>query len=272
MQVLSIPIDYFIKNEDQILFMGIFGAFYRFGMKFKKSSQHLVYGRDVIHNWCEEVIHCAAQEKSFNILDVGCGKAEELTTLKATYGQRVNLFAIENHEPYRLECISKGITPSDINIERDPFPFKDDFFDIIIINQVIEHCKELFFIFSEISRILKKGGTLIVGVPNLAAWHDRFALLLGEQPTSIKVLGPHIRGFTKPGFSSFIQADSFFELKETKGSGFYPFVPWMAKPLARWFPSLASGIFFKVERTRKKGTFMEVLKSRYFETNFFTGT
>ncbi|MFW5785284.1 MAG: class I SAM-dependent methyltransferase [Chitinispirillaceae bacterium] len=253
--------------------MSLFNLLYSIGLKFKKSSQHLIYGRQIIVDWTEQMICSSTDQKSaVNILDVGCGKAEELSYIKGKHGSRVNLYALENYEPYRIECVKKGITPSDINIENDPFPFKDGFFDVIIMNQVIEHCKELFFIFSEVSRTLRKGGCLIVGVPNLAAWHDRFALLLGEQPTSIKVLGPHIRGFTKPGFQSFIQTDGYFLLKETKGSGFYPFPVFAAKLLARLFPTLASGIFFRAERTGKEGLFIDVLKSRYFETNFFSGS
>lgn len=252
--------------------MSIFNFLYRIGMKFKMSTVHLTYGRQIILKWTEQIISDSAADKTLNILDVGCGKAEELAYLKKKYASRVNLYALENYEPYRIECVKKGITPSDINIESDPFPFKDEFFDVIIMNQVIEHCKELFFIFSEVSRTLKKGGCLVVGVPNMAAWHDRLALLLGEQPTSIKVLGPHIRGFTKPGFRSFIETDGYFQLRKTRGSGFYPFPLFAAKLLARLFPTLASGIFFKVQKTERDGLFIDVLKSRYFETNFYTGT
>lgn len=63
-----------------------------------------------------------------------------------------------------------------LNIERDPLPFADESVDIFMANQVLEHCKEIFWIFSEVSRCLKPGGCFIIGVPNLAALHNRLLL------------------------------------------------------------------------------------------------
>jgi SAM-dependent methyltransferase len=137
----------------------------------------------------------------------------------------------------------RGIDVSTVDIEHEPLPYTAGFFDVIIINQVIEHIKEIFFVFSEISRVVKTNGLVVVGVPNLAAWHDRLAILLGEQPTCLKTLGPHVRGFTVPSFRKFIECDGYFKFSAFKGSGFYPFPAVCSRMLSRLFPSLATSVF-----------------------------
>jgi len=72
----------------------------------------------------------------------------------------------------------QGIVVHSLDIERDRFPYADASVDLIVANQIIEHTKEIFFIFSEISRVLKTGGLAIIGVPNLGSLHNRIALLL----------------------------------------------------------------------------------------------
>jgi SAM-dependent methyltransferase len=146
----------------------------------------------------------------------------------------------------------------------------DDYFDIIIINQVLEHTKELFFICSEISRVLKKQGILIIGVPNLAAFHNRILLLFGYQPVCIRLMGPHVRGFTASNLNDFISTGNYFIVKEIKGSNFYPIPPKISKILSKFFPQLSTSIFLLIERTSKEGLFIEVLKDN-FETNYYSG-
>jgi predicted SAM-dependent methyltransferase len=83
------------------------------------------------------------------------------------------------------------------DIERERFPFDDECMDVIIINQVMEHVKEVFWILHKVSRILKTRGHFIVGVPNLAFYVQRLLLLIGEQHSCIKNYSAHVRGYTK---------------------------------------------------------------------------
>lgn len=101
------------------------------------------------------------------------------------------------------------------------------------MNQIFEHVKEVFWILHEVTRVLKKGGSLIVGVPNLASLHNRFLLLLGAQPTSIQNDSAHLKGFTKSDFKKLLQSgfNGGYKLEGFAGSNFYPFPPLLAKPL-----------------------------------------
>lgn len=83
--------------------------------------------------------------------------------------------------------------------------------------------------------------------------------------------GPHVRGITKEGFYQFITTDDYFRVSEITGSNFYPFPPRIAQKLAAIFPGLAISLYFVCRRTEKKGRFIDVLSSRFYETNFYTG-
>jgi SAM-dependent methyltransferase len=153
-----------------------------------------------------------------------------------------------------------------LNLETDEFPYSDEYFDIIVINQVLEHVKEFFWIVSEINRVLKNGGLLIIGVPNLASWHNRLLLLLGQQPTSIRILGPHVRGYTKNDLVMTMNTYGGFELYDYGGSNFYPFPPFISKIFSKFFP-LGSVSLFCAFKKIKQSTFKEFLSER-LETNF----
>lgn len=138
----------------------------------------------------------------------------------------------------------------------------DEFFDVVLANHVIEHTKELFWIFAEISRVLVKGGIAIIGCPNLGSWHNRVALLFGHQPPGMKTLGPHIRGITRRAFKQFIECGGYFTLEAYKGSNFYPLPGGnVNRMFAATFPTLCASHHFLIRRTSKPGTFIQVLDS-----------
>ncbi|KAA6344752.1 hypothetical protein EZS27_007641 [termite gut metagenome] len=95
------------------------------------------------------------------------------------------------------ELQAKGIEVIDINLEKDVLPFADESVDLIIANQVMEHCKEIFWINSEIFRCLRPGGHLFLGVPNVLSLHNRLLGMFGFHPTQHKSLSAHVRPFSK---------------------------------------------------------------------------
>lgn len=55
------------------------------------------------------------------------------------------------------------------NIEKDPFPYEDDFFDVVLFCEIIEHLlSDPVHALTEIKRILKPGGVLVLTTPNVA--------------------------------------------------------------------------------------------------------
>lgn len=236
-----------------------------------EGSYDLNYGRDIVVSWVRDHIEGDAGRR-IRILDVGAGRGEDLVNIKdAAGGRDIDLYGIECHPANAESGRGKGIVVYDVDIERKAIPAPDGFFDIVVANQIIEHAKEIFWIFSEVSRVLRGGGIFVVGFPNLAAWHNRALLLLGLQPTCIEVLGPHIRGITRGGFREFATCDGYFECLAVRGSNFYPFPPPLSRVLARMFPSLSVCLFFLLRRTAREGRFIDVLDTRHYETPFFRG-
>ena len=231
----------------------------------------LNYGREIISHWIEDYTKkFEKNNKIFRILDIGCGWGQDLSCL-LVISKNIELYGIEIDDEKIAACQQKDIMIFKINCETDRIPVNDNFFDIIIINQVLEHTKEIFFICSEISRVLNKHGILIIGVPNLASLHNRILLFFGCQPTCIELMGPHVRGFTARSLKNFISIENFFIVKEIKGANFYPAPPQISRILSKFFPQLSVSIFLLIERTSKEGLFIEILKKENFETNYYLG-
>jgi 2-polyprenyl-3-methyl-5-hydroxy-6-metoxy-1,4-benzoquinol methylase len=241
--------------------------------KLKEGTEHLNYGRDIIVAMANEYIHSTLSAE-VKILDLGFGTGIDLNNIKhnITTNKHLLLYGIDNVAANINLAAQQEISAHLCNIELEKLPFEDDYFDIIIANQVIEHTKEIFWIFSEISRVLHKGGIVIIGVPNLASLHNRILLLLGEQPSSIELLGPHVRGITKKSFIRFVTTDNYFTVIDVKGANFYPFQPKLAAILSKVLTTYSVSLFFLCQRTNKPGKFIDVLNTRFYETEYFKGT
>lgn len=233
-------------------------------------DRSLNYGRHLISEYLGNVNHNSTIKVA---LDIGAGNGTDLMLVR-NENPAVELHAIELHPESQRTLVQQGIIVHPLNIERDNFPFSDESVDIVIANQILEHIKEIFWVFHEISRVLKVGGYLIIGVPNLASLHNRFLLLLGMQPTCIQNHSAHIRAYTKSDLLKFLQLcfPGGYQLTKFGGSNFYPFPPVLAKPFAKFFPNLAWGIFFLFRKERAySGSFLAHPIQNQLETNFYTG-
>jgi len=231
-------------------------------------DRELSFGRHIIEKFIRNSQHID------HVLDLGAGHGNDLHVARSL-NKNVELSAIECYPDYAKELKEKGINVYGIDLEKDKLPFEDESVDVIIMNQVMEHVKEVFWILHEISRVLKIGGNFIVGVPNLASFHNRLLLLVGEQPSSLKNYSCHVRGYTKGDLLKLIDAgfEDGYSLKEFGGSNFYPFPPFIAKPFANLFPSMAWGIFFRFEKVEpyENDGFITFPIKEQLQTNFYVG-
>jgi len=230
-------------------------------------DRSLNYGRHII----EDFLKSAGGFQ--NVLDIGAGHGDDLM-LARKVNPGATLHGVEVDPESGRRLAEKSVVVHPINIEKDLFPFEDGSIDLIIGNQILEHTKEIFWIFHELSRILRVGGHLIVGVPNLAALHNRILLAAGIQPSPIKSTSAHVRGFTKGDILRFLEScfPGGYQLRAFGGSNFYPFPRMVARPMARMFPTLAWGIFFLFEKTGEyKAEFLQYPVKEDLQTNFFLG-
>jgi len=230
-------------------------------------DRSLNYGRNHIRRFLEQSMPYD------RVLDVGAGHGDDLMLARAV-NPKARLFAVEAHRPFVQNLVDNGIAVSVLDLERDRLPFDDGGCDVVIANQVLEHTKDIFWIFHEVSRVLRVGGKIIIGVPNLASLHNRILLLLGKQPSPIKSCSAHVRGFSRGDICMFLEKcfRGGYELEKFGGANFYPFPPMLARPLARLVPSMAWGIFLLLEKSRDyEGSFLEFPVKEKLETKFFLG-
>ena len=240
--------------------------------KFIAAGVPYEFGREVIAGWAALSCRGLPASQAASVLDVGCGEGADLLAVRQSLDPHpVRLCGLDSSAHHVRTLGAKGVETRLVDVEKDPFPFPDGAFDLVIANQVLEHAKEIFWILSEISRVLKKGGHLLVGVPNLAALHNRLFLLAGKQPVCLRNFGPHVRGFTAGDLRALLHANGVFTVLDVKGSHVHPFPPAVGRLLARAFPGLSTSVFLRARRNDVPHLFGALLESIRLETNFYRG-
>ena len=79
-------------------------------------------------------------------------------------------------------CSREKIALAELDIEDSPLPFADDYFDAVVLTEVIEHLwRNPIFVLSEINRVLRKDtGILILSTPNFLSFRNRVNFLMGR--------------------------------------------------------------------------------------------
>lgn len=103
------------------------------------------------------------------ILDLGCGDGFYLHLLS-----RLDLKLILHGVDYDKNAINsakKNLDPNKIKLTQADLmkrlPFHDEFFDGIVMSEVMEHLPDDIKCMKEVKRVLKKNGRLVLSVPNI---------------------------------------------------------------------------------------------------------
>ncbi|MBA7507793.1 Ubiquinone biosynthesis O-methyltransferase, mitochondrial [subsurface metagenome] len=112
------------------------------------------------------------------VLDVGCGNGLTLDNINAK-----EKYGIDINPKNVIICRRKGIHAIEQSAE-EKFPFKNNYFDVIISEELIEH---LFFpenFLKEIKRVLKPNGAFVGSMPNHFNWWHRLCFLFARPEKS----------------------------------------------------------------------------------------
>lgn len=188
------------------------------------------------------------------ILEIGCYTAEMLNFLP----KQTAYFGVDFDEAALEIARGRGAIVKHVNFDSAQIEF-DQPFDIVIATEVLEHLKNPEAMISQIKRLLKPGGVVLISLPNENTLYHRLLSLLGfgidmcafqlykhlHLPTikqSKAFVGRHFR----------IVKESFYTNPSCKGSRFewlgrvltlFPDASW--EGLARLAPSLfARGVIF----------------------------
>jgi SAM-dependent methyltransferase len=102
-------------------------------------------------------VKAARREKQGPVLDVGCGSGRIIQDLPDAIGMDILLpklrFLRDRHRHLAQGTIFA-------------LPFPTERFDVVICSEVIEHIPDHPQVFQELTRVLRPGGTLILGTPD----------------------------------------------------------------------------------------------------------
>lgn len=215
----------------------------------KAFDRYLWIGADEAN---KQALLAQVEPVSGRLLDLGAGSGE--LTLRAKVAARAEtVYALEIEPVQVKELKLKGFKVAEHDLNH-PLPYRDNFFDTIIANQVIEHLYFTDDFIKEVHRVLKPGAQLIISTTNLAAWHYRMMLLLGQQPVCLHPATYHfgnlLRGhhimryghksvFTHRAFVEFLEYYGF-EVKSHFTTGFHPFPSSVSRFLLRLMPNFGT--------------------------------
>ncbi len=113
-------------------------------------------------------------EPGARILDLGCGNGELMDLLSQRKDARVQ--GIELDEKAIWECVRKGLSVCQGDIETGLAEYPDRCFDYVILNQSLQEIRKASFLLREALRV---GAQTIVGFPNFAHVGARISLFFG---------------------------------------------------------------------------------------------
>ncbi len=140
-------------------------------------------------------------------------------------------------------------------------PLPNEKVELIWAGEIIEHIFDTEFFLEELLRVTKPGGRLILSTPNLGAWINRIALLLGTQPFFTEVgVRPsnngsflrketipagHIRNFTQSSLRHLLEQCGW-KVESMQGAAILSgkSVLWLDKIISHNLPSLATDLVF----------------------------
>ncbi len=114
-------------------------------------------------NILKESVKAKSVDRTKKVLDVGCGRANLLRSLKdlgcECYGTERSGFPAESQTP-GIEIFKGSVAEGQ---------YEDGFFDAVVIWHVLEHLHEPFSTLDEIARITRNKGIIAIAVPNFSS-------------------------------------------------------------------------------------------------------
>lgn len=214
------------------------------------SSHALQSSQDLLLAMCGDV-QVAAPAR---LLDLGCGTGSTTRRLADACGVS-RPFGLDGHLPAAREARPHDVRVSIADFE-GALPFVSGVFDVVILNCVIEHIRNLDEHVAELARILKPGGHLLLATANLASWNNIVALIFQQQAFSQSISSRYYLGnrfarayrqkvpydfpqhchiLTSRGIRDLLELNGL-RLHRLRGAGYFP-LP--SVPLARLDPGHA---------------------------------
>lgn len=139
------------------------------------------------------------------VLDIGCGIGTYVAKLDTICGHAYGI----DIDPYRVGRANAGALSVAVS---ERLPFADHSFDVVLLNEVIEHVQDDAATLREACRVLKPGGHVVIYAPNRLYPFETHGIYLGKRyifgnipfvnylPDVLRrKLVPHARAYTSGG-------------------------------------------------------------------------
>lgn len=118
-------------------------------------------------------------KKFERILDAGCGDGGLAKFMQDALG--TSAYGIDISKKGIEIANKKGVKAKVCDLSTE-IPFENNYFDLIIANELIEHLADPDKFLKECRRVLKKDGIILIATPNLSFWLNRLLFLFGVYP------------------------------------------------------------------------------------------
>jgi methionine biosynthesis protein MetW len=123
--------------------------------------------------WDHEIIERIITQGS-TVLDLGCGNGELLERLIRVKGVQGQGIEIDPEKVY--DCVARGVSVFQTDLDEGLNGFPDSFFDFVILEETLQTVHHPVKVLSEMLRVGKRG---LVSFPNFGCWRVRLELSLG---------------------------------------------------------------------------------------------
>lgn len=101
-----------------------------------------------------------------SVIDIGCGDGGLFNLIKKSSKYTGIDISPTQLKAFKSSLNSKGNKPVLVKADVSSLPLKDNSFDVAIACDVLEHVIDPLLVMREIKRVVKKGGYIILGIPN----------------------------------------------------------------------------------------------------------
>ncbi len=129
-------------------------------------GETIIHPQFIYNRYRKEIIAAAQKYSRGDLIDIGCGRMEYKEYLKEHIKSYTGIDSPKTVKLY----LSKN--KADILAPVEKLPIKDSQYDTALFIQVMEYVDDPQKSLNEISRILKKGGILILSSPFMYSIHD----------------------------------------------------------------------------------------------------
>lgn len=143
------------------------------------SNPIVKYEQDLRSNTVLNLLAASPKER---ILDIGCGNARDIVKIASSGAEVVgvdiskSMVEAAKKETERIGQHGISLTVGDAT----HLDFADSSFDKVLCSEVIEHIPNTDLALSEMWRVLKPGGTLVISTPNSKSWYGLERYLIWE--------------------------------------------------------------------------------------------